>query len=172
MPDNIKVCSIYAPPENSVYYSSNFWDELESDITQYTTPTTPFMIIGDTNTRVGNLSEFVEDNTPHLTPLVRLQKPNVRNNCDNLIKQNGRNLIELCRSFHMQIANGRFPGDAWGNYTHHNINKGESTVDFAIVSDTLFDHIEDFKVLPQKEHSDHSKIVITIKNTKVSNKAQ
>ena len=64
----------------------------------------------------------------------------------------------------MQIANGRFLGDIWGNYTHHNIGKGESTVDLAIVSDTLFDYIDDFKVLPQKDFSDHYKIVLTIKN--------
>ena len=37
-------------------------------------------------------------------------------------------------------------------------------MDLAIVSDTLFDYIEDFKVLPQKDFSDHCKIVITIKN--------
>ena len=79
----------------------------------------------------------------------------MRNNCDRQIKQNGRNLINLCRTFHMQIANGRFLGDLWGNFTHHNKNKGESTVDLAIISDTLFEYIEDFKVLPQKEFTDH-----------------
>ena len=70
------------------------------------------------------------------------------------MKQNGRSLIELCRTFHIQIANGRFLGDLWGNYTHHNISKGESTVDLAIVSDTLFNYIVNFKVLPQKDFSD------------------
>ena len=45
-----------------------------------------------------------------------------------------------------------------------NISKGESTVDLAIVSDTLFDYIDDFKVHPQKDFSDHCKIILTIKN--------
>ena len=64
----------------------------------------------------------------------------------------------------MQIANGRFRGDCWGNYTHHNKNKGQSTVDMAVISDNLFSLTEDFKILPQTEHSDHSKIVLSIGN--------
>ena len=64
----------------------------------------------------------------------------------------------------MQIANGRFRGDCWGNYTHHNKNKGQSSVDMAVISDNLFPLTEDFKILPQTEHSDHSKIVLTIGN--------
>ena len=65
----------------------------------------------------------------------------------------------------MQIANGHFTGDCWGNYTHHNKNKGQSTVDMAIISDNLFPLTEDFKILPQTERSDYSKIVLTIGNT-------
>ena len=61
----------------------------------------------------------------------------------------------------MQI--GRFFGDLWGNFTH-SISKEESTVDLAIIYDTLFDYIENFNVLPQKYFSAHCKIVITIKN--------
>ena len=55
----------------------------------------------------------------------------------------------------MQIGNGRFFGNLWGNHKHHDISKGESTVDLAIVPHTLFDYVKDFKVLPQKEFSDH-----------------
>ena len=75
-------------------------------------------------------------------------------------------LIELCKSYEMQIANGRFPGDYWGNFTHHNKNKCAPTVDLALISDNLFHFTEDFKVLPHTGLSDHSKLVITIGNTK------
>ena len=75
-------------------------------------------------------------------------------------------LIELCKSYEMQIAIGRFPGDYWGNFTHHNKNKGAYTVDLVLISDNLFHFTEDFKVLPHRELSDHSKIVITIGNAK------
>ena len=66
----------------------------------------------------------------------------------------------------MQITNGRFPGDYWGNFTHHNKNKGTSTVHLVLITDNLFHFAEDFKVLPHTELSDHSKIVITIGNAK------
>ena len=130
--------------------------------------TSLLMIIGDSNARVGDLSEFSDDDNIGLGSLLqgntRSCKISRRNYCDREIKQNGPSLVELCRTFHMQIANGRFFGDLWGNFTHHNISKGGSTVDLAIVFDTHFDYIEDFKVLPQKDFSDHCKIVITIKN--------
>ena len=166
LPDNIKVCSIYSPPENSNYYTNNIWDELKADIFEFTTSTSLFMIIGDSNARVGDLSEFSDDDNPGLDSSLQANTRSFniskRNNCDKEIKQNGQRLMELSRTFHMQIANGRFLGDIWGNYTHHNISKGESTVDLAIVSDTLLDYIDDFKVLPQKDFSDHCKIVLTI----------
>ena len=98
------------------------------------------MIIGDSNARVGDLSEFSDDDNIGLALLqgnTRSCKISRRNYCHREIKQNGRSIIELCRTFHMQIANGKFFGDLWGDFTHHNISKGESTVDLAIVSDTL-----------------------------------
>ena len=52
----------------------------------------------------------------------------------------------------MQIANGRFPGDIFGNFTHYNKNK----VDLALISDALLPCIEDFKILPQPNYSDHT----------------
>ena len=42
LPDNIKVCSIYSPPENSNYYTNNIWDELKADIFEFTTSTSLF----------------------------------------------------------------------------------------------------------------------------------
>ena len=66
----------------------------------------------------------------------------------------------------MQIENGRFRGNCCGNHTHNNKNKGESTVDLAIISDSLIEHVDDFKVFPQLDYSDHSKIILTIKNVK------
>ena len=60
--------------------------------------------------------------------------------------------------------NGRVNGDQWGNFTHSNKNCGESTIDLAIVSDALFPHITDLKVLPLNAYSDHSKIILAIDN--------
>ena len=52
------------------------------------------------------------------------------------------------------------------NFTRHNKNTGQSAVDLVLISDGLFPYIDDFKVLPQPEFSDHCKIVLTIRNLK------
>ena len=57
-------------------------------------------------------------------------------------------------------------GDFLGSFTHHNKTTGQSVVDLTLISDSLYPYIEDFKVLPQPEFSDHCKIVLIIKNMK------
>ena len=82
------------------------------------------------------------------------------------MNQVGQKILQLCCSYDMQIANDRFNGDIFGNFTHFNKNTGQSTVDLALISDNIFDKIDDFKVLPQNSLSDHCKIMLTIKNFK------
>ena len=42
-------------------------------------------------------------------------KESQRKNCDKSTNSNGMKLLNLCKGFEMQIANGRFTGDFWGN---------------------------------------------------------
>ena len=79
----------------------------------------------------------------------------------------GEQLLTLCKSYDLQIANGRSQGDFLGNYTHHNKNTGQSVVDLALISDALFPLMDDFKIMPQNTYSDHCKIVLTIKNRRL-----
>ena len=117
------------------------------------------------NARVGLLSDFQKsDKLNSSTQYNRLIKSSPRKNCDRINNECGQNLIEICRSFNLQILNGRVNGDQWGNFTHSNKNCGESTIDLAIVSDALFPHITDLKVLPLNAYSDHSKIILAIDN--------
>ena len=51
-------------------------------------------------------------------------------------------------------------------FTHHNKNTGQSTVDLALISDSLFPKIDDFQILPQTVFTDHCKIILTVKNLK------
>ena len=168
LPKDIYLCTIYSPPVNSKYFCEGIWDEIKNELLTMTTNDTPTIIMGDMNARTGLLNDHStqtpEDDHPLLLPR-KIQLPN-RRNCDVIINAKGKQVIDLCNSFDMQIANGRFRGDCWGNFTHHNKNKGESTADLAIISDNLITHIDDFKVLPQPTYSDHCKIILTIKNIK------
>ena len=44
------------------------------------------------------------------------------------------------------------------------MNKGASTIDYALASDSLSDDIKGFNVMPQTEYSDHCKIIVRVKN--------
>ena len=87
-----------------------------------------------------------------------------RRNCDNILNSHGEKIIHLCHTFDLKILNGRTIGDALGNFTHLNVNKGESTIDYSICNETLYKCIEHFMVLPLNEISVHSKIVTVFKS--------
>ena len=113
---------------------------------------------GYINARVGELLEFThtDEQNPHPT---RVVKESQRKNCDKSTNSNGIKLLNLCKGFELQVANGRFTGDFCGNFTYHNKNKGASTVDLTIISDNLFPLTDDLRVLPQTEFSDHCQII-------------
>ena len=168
IPDKIKICAAYAPPENSHYLSTCFWEDFEEEMIALTNINSPTIIIGDLNARTGNLLDYVEVDGPQDEFISNIRpKPALRKNCDSVVNKFGKKTAHICSSFNLQIANGRFLGDQWGNFTHLNPNKGQSTVDYALISDSLFEHIEDFKVLPLNDYSDHSKIVINVKHAKI-----
>ena len=139
----------------------------------------PFTIIGDMNGRVGVESEFQSvdkhegKNDPSAFITSRSITESPRRNCDQKEPDMiGKKILTLCKSYDMQIGNGRTKGDFMGTYTHHNKNKGQSTVDLALISDSLFPIISDFQVLPQPIFSDHCKIVLTISNLRPMDKVQ
>ena len=112
---NLKVCSIYSPPESSNYYSDDIWEDLRNDLSN---TTIPFLLIGDINARIDNISEFTQPDKININcPPIRCVRETQRNNCDTVQNKKGLKLIELCKSYEMQIASGRFPGDYWGNFT-------------------------------------------------------
>ena len=112
------------------------------------------------NGRVGEWSEFsqLDKNVNTNYYITRSIAETSRRNCDKETNNIGENVIHLCKSYDMQIANGRMRGDFLDNFTHHNKNNGQSVVDLALLSDCLYPYIEDFKVLHQPEFSDHCKI--------------
>ena len=82
---NLKVCSIYSPPESSNYYSDDIWEDLSNDLLNTTTENTPFLLLGDINIRSGNISEFTQPDNININCLPsRCVKETQRNNCDTI----------------------------------------------------------------------------------------
>ena len=164
--ENLKLCVLYLPPASSSYYNRDIFDDLAVDLMTYVTKNQPTLLLGDFNGRTGNLLDYIEVDNHDSTLFTRDTPMQKRNNCDIETNAQGKKLIDFCKSFDLQILNGRHQGDPWGNFTHYNKNKGASAVDMAIVSDNLAKEIKNFHVLPQLEISDHCKIVIQVDNMK------
>ena len=83
---------------------------------------------------------------------------------DTFVNKNGKNLISLCKSFNLRILNSRFGSDKGvGRYTCHT-PRGESLVDYVLVSDCLVPHIDNFNVdfLDTTISDVHSAIHVTL----------
>ena len=68
-----------------------------------------------------------------------------RNSQDKLVNKRGEDLLDLCKSLDLHIANGRKIGDPFGNYTCLKWN-GNSVVDYLLTSNSIFDQVPTFKV--------------------------
>ena len=146
--------SIFAH-ELSLHYHDDIYDFLTDDIiTIRGKYDVPVMLVGDFNSRVGVTSDFEKDydhegsfleNDPFYTYFQKCQLFN-RENKDKHVNNNGKKLIELCKMSDLKIANGRVGADkCLGNYTCHT-SRGNSTIDYAILSMDLFPYIADFYI--------------------------
>ena len=62
------------------------------------------------------------------------------------MNHNGNKLIELCKISDLKIVNGRIGTDKYfGNYTCHT-TKGQSTIDYVVMSMELFPKTMDFYI--------------------------
>ena len=166
---NLKLCVIYNPPINSRYYNPNVIEDIGLDILDVCENDSPILLIGDMNARISNIIDYTTiDNKEIKNSLIEENHPKInRNNCDIQINKEGLKLIDLCKSFDLMILNGRTSGDYWGNFTHYNKNKGASTVDLSIASCKIFENINNFRVMPQLDLTDHCKIITQIDNIRI-----
>ena len=147
---NLIVCGIYIPPDNSEYFTNQFdtldifTDKLES--------TKDTIVCGDLNSRTGSIGT--------------LNGFKYNENVDVNINQNGRRLLELCNSNDVvplnmlrYNENKSFPG----GYTFH---KGErmSQNDWMLVSKSIAGNVEEFGLMNSLSGiSDHTPLQTTIK---------
>ena len=121
------------------------------------------ILIGDFNSRTADKPDFILNDSTKINNLdghdllPENYKPDTelhRINQDHTINIQGNNLLELCLSSRLRILNGRFLGDSLGYYTYMS-NNGFSTVDYAIVSESLLPSVKFFKTGDFTYLSDH-----------------
>ena len=100
---------------------------------------------GDFNARTGNLHDTIPpDKYEEFNIPTGNYRPN-RNSQDKKTNTRGNEILDLCKSFDINIINGRKTGDPFGKYTCFNWN-GSSVVDYLLTSDSIFNQISSFKV--------------------------
>ena len=163
----------YASPINSPYTKSrteNILDKIES---KYICNEDNILIMGDLNGRTNIDEDFIRDNTDNHSPInmTMYNKDPVnsfllsRENADtNNVDEQGRLILDLCKSSGMRILNGRTPGDQCGNFTRYpsNLYDKPSVIDYALCSYPLIGQVKLFSVLPFSGISDHCCISIII----------
>ena len=160
---NLIISAQYSPPGNSNYHSQNSCENLKVDLLQFCDENTPIVLIGDFNARTGNIPDNLEID-PNFDPSYLEQSEfKNRNNLDKTVTTHGKNFIDTITSRNLRILNGRFSGDLLGNFTTY--KNGHSSVnDYGVVSENLFNRVENFSVFPQTVFSDHAPIVVSIGN--------
>ena len=115
------LCGFYIPPETSTYFSKDLFEELESDIAEFSSKGF-IMLLGDLNARTEKLNDFIIPDDKNFEDSVGLENyiiPEKRNNCDNLVNNHGKTILDICKSHDLHILNGRIRGDSMGNFTYH-----------------------------------------------------
>ena len=123
------VCLTYIVPENSsrnVCITTSVYDRVLLHIAEISTACNgacTSIVLGDLNSRVGNLVDYVENDyfNRHVNLLpddYNYDVPLLRSSRDSVINTYGRNLIDFCKESRLHILNGSIGEDAGiGDYT-------------------------------------------------------
>ena len=106
---DLYVCGTYIPPQNSCYFLTDLFGELENDVERFSCLRS-ILIIGDFNCRAGKYSDSVcqEGNTVITNDESEFSLYGTqRNGIDNELNNHGKRLLEICRNTDLGILNGR-----------------------------------------------------------------
>ena len=167
---NINIVFTYASPINSCYTRARSENILEKIETKIVDGRNTYLIMGDLNGRTKRGDDFVRNSTdkhsPINVPLYFRDTQLDRNNQDtHAIDEQGKLILDLCKSNSLRILNGRMTGDESGRFTRYpkRPNENPSLIDYALCGESLMSKIHSFLVLPLTELSDHCCISTNIR---------
>lgn len=158
--DKDVICGVvYIPPEASKYSSNDSFMKIEQELFNFSKDSNYFCFMGDLNSRVGRLGDFVEpdvfitnvkqhnvvtENIDCASYFETLGIPISRAAIDTVCNNFGYKMIDFCKNNNFFIANGRVGNDIGvGALTC----KNSSTVDYDLCSRELFQYLCNVKVL-------------------------
>jgi hypothetical protein len=175
---NVYICFAYIPHDHNVYYTkydSDLFDCILKDMSIFTQNGT-VIVAGDLNSRVGNLPDYIEDDslaTPVYDILSNVidYSSDVAMPCrvseDTKVNSFGRKLLQLCKSTGLRIGNGRKPGDEKGQFTFYN-HLGASVIDYVLAEKDYFDIVTKICIGDFNVWSDHAPVEFTLKRLDIA----
>ena len=162
-------CYVYVrDPKSQVLRHEEFdyFEILEQNIAKYKIRGKVF-ITGDMNSRTGQYTDstdfliFDRYLNAGLNTNENIDIPS-RSNKDTVIDNNGRRLLDMCKSTGLLIGNGRLCADQdIGEFTCIT-PRGRSVVDYFLLSLSDFDYISEFCICDPDEYSDHCALFICL----------
>ena len=162
--EDIYIGNVYIPPVGSSREKDLNIDHFKKLYeTTATLSSKNVILIGDFNARTHILKDTLNKEKYEDDVLGDFYSEiySIRNNQDKHLNNYGKQLIEYCISTRSYIANGRTLGDIQGKLTCHQSN-GSSTVDYAVITENLKNHVKSFEVLNPDTGSDHSPISLQL----------
>ena len=169
---SIIMCFVYLPPEKSPFYRDYETEGvklLENELLklELVDKNDYLIIMGDLNARVAERSDYVNDN--HIVPGLQDYEEYLlddeidkRVSCDKHVNKFGLALIQFCKTFMLQICNGRIDLDKHiGEFTFMGVN-GNSVIDYAICSSIIANFVANFKIDDRTESS-HFPVYVGLK---------
>ena len=174
---DLYVCFTYISPSNSSYHRKNDFDS-ESIFDLIKQDSVEFMIKGnviimaDFNAHVPiNALDYIADDDldSHIPLPNNVYSPEVplaRNTMElKELNQNGKSLIEMCKSMSVRILNGRVAGDNCGKFTRFPIyeraNEEPNVTDYALSDTEFLSKIKYFSVSDLTRFFDHCSILLS-----------
>ena len=165
----------------SIYLSSSgfgcdggkaVWDALQEEVGR-TMRLGHVFLIGDLNARTSALPDFPGTITQPMHDTFNLSDAlpthSLRHSRDkaDAVNRWGTNLLDICKSTSMRIANGRVPGDEEGEVTFVSSGQeGSSLIDYVLAGPSAMPLIQSLHVLPTPE-SDHSALQLILQRQAV-----
>ena len=154
--NDIYIGTSYISPHKGKLAESKKLQNLAEDIVRFKRQGGNIILQGDFNARTSNDIDFIQpDKYDDTNNQIETLNMPLRNSQDKISDGRGKELLDLCKSLDLTIINGRKTGDPFGAPTSFQWN-GNSVIDYAISSQTLFSQIITFKVGAYKPWiSDH-----------------
>ena len=168
--NDIYLCATYIAPENSPVHNLfdlGIHDQLLDDTLLFKEKGSIF-ITGDLNSRVGNKSDFIEnDIILNDDETFEIDRPLYHATTDPHVNKFGNAMIDMCKATNLRIVNGRLFGDNnVGKCTCVTLN-GQSLVDYLLTQQEDFHILDDFCVLNFNEFSNHAPVYFSLKTNYV-----